>query len=148
VTIDIDHAAVVDHRSVAVESGQPGAGAGVEAAIVDLENLDDLSGDVIDERAGRRLAGGDGRGGAEHTGQVALLPAGAGLLATSPERHLGHCGADQDQQHRGLDVCAVGDGELVVGLGKKEVEPHRAGQGGDDAGWPDTGGSRNDDDED
>ena len=112
-----------------------------------LQDFDDLLGDVIDERAGRRPARGDGRSGAEHAVQVTLLPAGAGLLATPPQRHLGHRGADDHEQHGCLDVRPVGDGEGVVGLGQEEVEPRGARHGRHDSGRPDAGGAGSDDQE-
>ena len=76
---------------------------------VDLQYLDDLPAHQVDEVGPFRPTGGDGRGGAEHAVEVALLPAGPGLFASSPERDLGDRGTDQQEQGRGLDIGAIGD---------------------------------------
>ena len=119
--------------------GSPDRVAGVEAAAVDLQDLDDLPADLVDELAGGGPAGGDGRGRAQHAVEVALFPAGPGLFATAPEGHLGDRGADEQEQHGGLDVGAVGDVEGVVRLGEEVVEASRAREGCHDAGQPDAG---------
>src|SRR5664280_161347 len=91
---DVDRASVAGDGTGGVEGGQPGPGSGVEAAAVDLQDLDDLPADLVDELAGGGPAGGDGRGGAQHAVEVALFPAGPGLFAAAPEGNLGDRGAD------------------------------------------------------
>jgi hypothetical protein len=83
-TSNVDRASVPGDGSAGVEGGQPGPGAGVEAAAVDLQNLDDLPADLVDQPAARGPAGGDGRSRAQHAVEVPLLLARPSLFATAP----------------------------------------------------------------
>jgi hypothetical protein len=69
-TSNVDRASVPGDGSAGVEGGQPGPGAGVEAAAVDLQNLDDLPADLVDQPAARGPAGGDGRSRAQRAVEV------------------------------------------------------------------------------
>lgn len=58
----------------------------------------------------------------------------AALATVSPDELYRDRKADQDQQHRHLDVIGVRDGEPAVRDGEEEVNRKDAGQGGGDAG--------------
>src|SRR5664279_103710 len=95
---DIDRASVPGDGTARVEGGQPRSGARVEAAVVDLQDLDDLAADLVDQLAARGSAGGYRRSGAQHAVEVTLLLAGPGLFATAPEGHLGDRGPHEEEQ--------------------------------------------------
>ena len=47
------------------------------------------------------------------------------VVMTIASRQFGDNDPDNEETHRGLDVGAVGDGELLIGTGEEVVEPHR-----------------------
>jgi hypothetical protein len=75
---------------------------------------------------------GDGLGGGVDTFQVVGSPGGRQMLTSAPDRELGHGYADDQDQHRGLDVGRAGDGEPLVGPCEEEVEPDGGRDGSQD----------------
>ena len=106
----------------------------VERAGVEAEEVADLTPDQLDDLGRRRAARGGEARRRDHAGQVAGADARPRLLAPAPERDLGDREADQREQHGGLDVVALGDGEVQVGLGEEEVERGGAHDGRDQPG--------------
>ena len=125
----------------------PGTGAGQEPAGVDAEHLDDLARHVPGQLLRRGLLAGDQLRRADDAVQVSRRATGVGLLPAPPQRQLGDPETDHHQEHGGLEVGALLDGELAVGLGQEEVEPRAAGDGCDDTGGPVTRRGGGDDDQ-
>ena len=83
--LDVDAASAAGHVAIVVEAGILWArtGAWHEPALVDVQNLDDLLGNVVDHSVRRRLPNGNDLRGPEHSVEVARPAAGTCLLATT-----------------------------------------------------------------
>ena len=101
---------------------------------------------MLCEGTWRPVLDGDNVRRAEHSVEVARPATRPRLLTTPPERYLGHRCTDDEEQHGGLDVSAVGDLEAPIGLGQEEVEPQTARQSNDETGQSHAGGGYGDDD--
>ncbi len=122
--------------AVVVEDGDPAVvdRARDERRGVGVQHVRDLAGHVGGDGLGRHGAVGDRSRGTQHALQVPGPPRGTGLLTPAPQGDLRHRHADQDQEHRGLDVVPVVDGERVVGRHEEEVEPRAGRHRGQEAG--------------
>ena len=140
VALDVDEAPAAGHAAVRVQPRVGATGGRVEAALVDVERLDDLSLDMSDQDRRRGVGRGDQASRGHEPGEKAHATARPRLLTPAPQGDLGDGHAHQQQQDGRLDVGPVGDRELVVRLGEEEVEPHPARQGRADPGGPAPGG--------
>ncbi len=135
--------------AVVVEDGNIRARteAGDERAGVDAEHFDDLAPHLMRQLLRRLEMAGDEFCGADHALQIPRRTTSSCLLAATPERQLGDSKTDKEQENGGLDIGAVADSEVAVGLGEEEVERGAAGERRHHPGTAVASGRNGDDDE-
>src|SRR6185436_15048668 len=113
VALDVDAVSAAGHVAIVIEAGvlRARTGAQNEPAVVDVQDLFDLTGNVGNESVRRRLPDRDDLRGSQHSVEVARPAAGTCLLATTPQGDLRDGDPDQDEKHGDFDVIGIIDGE-------------------------------------
>ena len=123
--VDVERPPPPGHGAVRLEDGCGAVERGHVVRTVQVEEVDELTLDVLDQRPCRRCTG-ERTGGLQDPVEIALLLTCPRLLTTAPQRQLGHRHADQQQQHRRHNVSGAVNPQLPIRLRQEHVEPDRA----------------------